>query len=525
MIEPWKKVWSRLQISNDDFIRTTEERHEGPAKAFLQHLYDSGEIYAGEYEGPYCVACEQFYAESELIDGNCPIHGRPVERLKEENYFFRLSKQADWLLGDYYARTPPAVRPEARLNEVIGHVRGGLQDISVSRPSLEWGIPVPWDPKHVIYVWIEALQNYITALGYPDGELFKTFWPGTHLIGKDILRFHAVIWPAMLHAAGEEPPSTVFAHGWLLVRGEKMSKTKLTGIHPDQLLDVFGVDAYRYYFLREIAFGQDGNFSWESMVARYNADLANGLGNLASRVLSMIVSYYDGVVPEPGPAAGQEGLERAVADALPSYLEAMDAFAFHEAIDAAFGIVREANGFIVAAAPWKMAKDPAQRPQLGTVLWSAAEALRVLALLLVAGDAGSVRAALGTAGDRGPAVRSPARAGGRLGRSGSWDPGIEGRGPVPAHRRRRIDARRHPLPSRHARRRGRPRSHARGGRRARRHDRRGSRLERVGGARRRRTPRALGDRRPASARRQGSHRRVDGPARGAGVSPARRRRR
>ncbi|MGH2725835.1 MAG: methionine--tRNA ligase [Actinomycetota bacterium] len=378
----WKNVWSRLQISNDDFIRTTEGRHEGPVKAFLQHLYDAGEIYAGEYEGPYCVACEQFYLESELVDGNCPIHGRPVERLKEQNYFFRLSRQSDWLLNDYYARTPSAVRPEARLNEVIGHVRGGLQDVSVSRPSLEWGIPVPWDPGHVIYVWIEALQNYITALGYPDGEAFKTFWPGIHLIGKDILRFHAVIWPAMLHAAGEAPPRMVFAHGWLLVRGEKMSKTKLTGIHPDQLLDAFGADAYRYYFLREIAFGQDGSFSWESMVARYNADLANGLGNLASRVLSMIASYFEGVVPEPGPSAGQEALERAVADALPRYVDAMERFAFHEAIDAAFGIVREANGFIVATAPWTMAKDPAQRATLGTVLWSAAEALRVLALLL-----------------------------------------------------------------------------------------------------------------------------------------------
>ncbi|MGH2784488.1 MAG: methionine--tRNA ligase [Actinomycetota bacterium] len=381
MIPQWKDVWSRLRISYDDFIRTTEERHEGPVKAFVQHLYDSGEIYAGEYEGPYCVACEQFYAESELVDGNCPIHGRPVERLKEENYFFRLSKQADWLLNDYYARTPAPVRPEARLNEVIGHVRGGLQDISVSRPSLEWGIPVPWDPKHVIYVWIEALQNYITALGYPD-ELFKTFWPGTHLIGKDILRFHAVIWPAMLHAAGEEPPRTVFAHGWLLVRGEKMSKTKLTGIHPDQLLATFGPDAYRYYFLREIAFGQDGNFSWESMVARYNADLANGLGNLASRVLSMIDSYFEGMVPERGPSAGEEALERAVGEALPAYAAAMESFAFHEAIDAAFSIVREANGFIVATAPWKLAKEESQRGALGTVLWSAAEALRVLALLL-----------------------------------------------------------------------------------------------------------------------------------------------
>jgi methionyl-tRNA synthetase len=382
IIPNWRSVWTNLDISNDDFIRTTEVRHASPVQAFVQHLYDKGEIYLDEYEGPYCVACEQFYAESELVDGCCPIHGTQVERLKEPNYFFRQSAQTEWLLNDYYARTPPAVRPEARLNEVVGLVRQGLQDISVSRPSLEWGIPLPWEPSHVIYVWIEALQNYITALGYPDGELFKRFWPAVHMVGKDILRFHAVTWPAMLHAAGEEPPRLVFAHGWLLVKGEKMSKTKLTGIHPDELLKTFGVDAYRYYFLREIAFGQDGNFSWESMVARYNADLANGLGNLASRVLSMIGSYFGGAVPEPGPDAGQGVLEKAAAAALPAYREAMETFAFHDALEAAFWIVREANGFIVTASPWNLAKDPSQRGALGSVLWAAAEALRILALLL-----------------------------------------------------------------------------------------------------------------------------------------------
>jgi len=382
MIPSWRSVWTNLDIAYDDFIRTTEERHETPVKAFVKNLYERGEIYEGVYEGPYCVACEQFYLESELVDGRCPVHGIPVERLKETNYFFRQSAHADWLLNDYYARTPMPVRPEARLNEVIGLVRQGLQDVSVSRPSLEWGIPLPWEPSHVIYVWIEALQNYITALGYPAGALFRTFWPAVHFVGKDILRFHAVTWPAMLHAAGEEPPREVFAHGWLLVRGEKMSKTKLTGIHPDELLATFGVDAYRYYFMREIAFGQDGSFSWESMVARYNADLANGLGNLASRVLTMIVSYFDGVVPDPGPDAGQGSLERAVAAALPGYRQGMESFAFHEALEAAFGIVREANGFIVTTAPWNLAKDPAQRAKLGTVLWASAEALRAMAVLL-----------------------------------------------------------------------------------------------------------------------------------------------
>jgi methionyl-tRNA synthetase len=383
MVPRWRAVWERLRISNDDFIRTTEERHRRRVQDFLQHLYDAGEIYAGAYEGPYCVACEQFYPEAELMDGACPIHGRPVERLREENYFFRLSRHAAWLLEEYYARRPPPVRPEARLNEVVAHVREGLKDVSVSRPSLSWGIPLPWDPSHVVYVWIDALQNYITALGYPDGELFKTFWPGVHLIGKDILRFHAVIWPALLHAAGEEPPQLVFAHGWLLVKGEKMSKTKLTGIHPDELLATFGADAYRYYFLREIAFGQDGSFSWESMLERYTADLANGLGNLASRVLAMLERYAGGVVPAPGGAPAEaEALERTARAAIPAYARAMDAFAFHEALDAAFSIVREANGFLVATEPWVLARDAGRRRELEGVLWSTAEALRVLAILL-----------------------------------------------------------------------------------------------------------------------------------------------
>jgi len=352
-------------------------------QAFVQHLYDVGEVYAGEYEGPYCQSCEAFYKESELIDGKlCPIHKRPVDRLKEENYFFRLSGQADWLLNDYYKRTPSPVQPDFRLNEVVSFVKGGLQDISISRPSLEWGIPVPWNPAHVIYVWIEALQNYITALGYPDGDKFKRYWPAVHLVGKEIVRFHAVIWPAMLHAAGLEPPRLVFGHGWLLVGGEKMSKTNLTGIHPFELIDVFGADGYRYYFMREVAFGQDGNFSWESLVARYNADLANGLGNLASRVLSMIGSYFDGVVPEPAAGGDPDVLERAATAAVPAYEAAMESFSFHEAIEAAFRIVSEANGFIVSTAPWKLAKEPDRRAKLSTVLWSCAEALRVLSVLL-----------------------------------------------------------------------------------------------------------------------------------------------
>jgi methionyl-tRNA synthetase len=379
MIPRWKQVWERLGISYDDFIRTTEVRHAERVARFVQQLYDQGDIYLGRYEGPYCVACEAFYLESELVDGLCPIHKRPVERVTEENYFFALSKYGDWLLHEYYARDPAPVQPAERLNEVVGFVSQGLQDISMSRAAVEWGIPIPWDPKHVIYVWIEALQNYITALGYPDGEKFGRYWPGVHLVGKDILRFHAVIWPAMLHAAGVEPPRTVFAHGWLLVGGEKMSKTKLTGIHPNELLDVFGADAYRYYFMREIAFGQDGSFSWESMVARYNADLANDFGNLASRVLAMITSYFDGLVPEP--AGRADALAASAESAVHRYRAGMDAFDFAGGVGGAWEIVRAANRYVVETAPWELNKA-GDKAALATALWSAAECLRLSAILL-----------------------------------------------------------------------------------------------------------------------------------------------
>ncbi|HVL90695.1 MAG TPA: methionine--tRNA ligase [Actinomycetota bacterium] len=380
----FREVWPRLDISNDDFIRTTEERHIKPVQAFLQHLYDKGEIYEGEYEGPYCQSCEAFYKESELVDGGCPVHKRPVERLKERNYFFRLSAHAGWLLNEYYAQNPCPVQPDSRLNECVSFIKSGLQDVSISRPSLEWGIPLPWNPEHVIYVWIEALQNYITALGYPDGDKFKRYWPAVHLVGKEIVRFHAVIWPAMLHAAGVEPPKMIFGHGWLLVGGEKMSKTNLTGIHPFELVDAFGVDAYRYYFLREVAFGQDGNFSWESMEARYTSELANGIGNLASRVVAMIGAYFDAAVPAPSaPETDQDATLREVCEAsVRDYTTAMDALAFHQALEAVDKIVRRANGYIVETAPWVIAKDPTQRDRLARVLFSSAETLRILAVLL-----------------------------------------------------------------------------------------------------------------------------------------------
>ncbi len=302
-MEPkWKEVWARLDIAYDDYIRTTQARHERAVAKLLTDVYENGrdDIYLGTYEGLYCVSCEAYYTPEELLEGGlCPIHERPVEHVVEQNYFFRLSAYADRLLA-HYAEDPSRLEPETRRNEVLSLIRGGLQDFSISRTSFTWGVPLPWDSDHVCYVWFDALSNYITAAGFVDDpDRFARVWPADiHLIGKDILRFHAVYWPAMLMAAGVEPPTQVWAHGFLTVGGKKMSKTNLTGIHPFELIDQFGTDSYRYYFMREMRFGEDGNFSWESMVDRHNADLANGLGNLASRVLAMIGSYFDGVVPE-----------------------------------------------------------------------------------------------------------------------------------------------------------------------------------------------------------------------------------
>jgi methionyl-tRNA synthetase len=351
----------------------------------LQAVHENGrdDIYLGTYEGLYCVSCELYYTEAELVDGNCPIHGRPVERMSEENYFFRLSAYADRLL-DHYGQHPEAVQPAVRRNEVVSLIKGGLQDFSISRTSFDWGIPLPWDPRHVCYVWFDALTNYITAAGYgSDPERFARMWPAdVHFIGKDILRQHAVYWPAMLMAAGVEPPGMVFAHGYLLVGGEKMSKTRLTGIHPFQLVDHFGVDAYRYYFLREVPFGQDGNFSWESMVERCNADLANGLGNLASRVLAMLGSYFAGEVPAANDPAAAGSLPDVVKDVVARYDAAMDEMALTTALSAVWDIVGEANRSLVERAPWAMALEPAKRDDLAAVLYASAEALRILAVLV-----------------------------------------------------------------------------------------------------------------------------------------------
>jgi methionyl-tRNA synthetase len=385
-LEPrWREVWERLDISYDDYIRTTEPRHHESVAKILQAVHENGrdDIYRGTYEGLYCVSCEAYYLESDLIEGSCPIHGSPVEQMREENYFFRLSAYRDRLL-EHYTANPSALEPDVRRNEVLSLIEGGLQDFSISRTTFDWGVPIPWDREHVTYVWFDALTNYITAAGYAnDTERFAGTWPANiHLIGKDILRFHAVYWPAMLMAAGLEPPTQVWAHGHLLVGGEKMSKTKLTGIHPFELLDHFGVDSYRYYFMREISFGQDGNFSWESMTERHNADLANGLGNLASRVLAMLGSYFDGVVPQPAVDGAEADLPAVIEDALARYDEHMLAVRLQPALAAVWDIVARANHYLVEKEPWKLAKDDANRDELAAVLYAAAETLRVLAIAI-----------------------------------------------------------------------------------------------------------------------------------------------
>ncbi|KAB1978632.1 methionine--tRNA ligase [Streptomyces triticiradicis] len=391
----WKPLWEHLEIANDDFIRTTQKRHTDRVQEFVQDLYDKGEIYQGGYEGPYCVGCEEYKLPGDLVDGEgeyegqkvCSVHKKPVEILKEENYFFRLSEYGAKLLAHYEAN-PDFIQPESARNEVVNFVRQGLQDLSISRSTFDWGIPIPWDAKHVIYVWVDALLNYATAVGYNENpEKFESTFPADiHLVGKDILRFHAIIWPAMLMANGLPLPGRIAANGWLMVGGEKMSKSNLTGIKPQDLTIHFGVDAYRWYFLRAIAFGQDGSFSWEDFSARYTSELANDYGNLASRVAAMVGKYFGGSLPE-ATAAGeaeqaiQDGLAKAVAESDQKIGDELD---FQGGILAIFDFVKQVNGYITDQAPWAVAKDTSEqgRARLATILYTAAESLRAIAVLL-----------------------------------------------------------------------------------------------------------------------------------------------
>jgi methionyl-tRNA synthetase len=381
----WKPTWQHLNIANDDFIRTTEPRHMERVQRFLSGLKDQGHIYSGKYEGPYCIGCEEFKLPGDLDEGKCKIHGRPVEMVSEENWFFRLSAFVPQLL-QHYKDHPEACEPTSARNEVIAFLEGGVQDLSISRSTFDWGIPVPWDTKQVIYVWFDALLNYATAVGLGDapgtegGEKFAQTWPAdVQLVGKDILRFHAVIWPAMLMAAGLPVPGKVFAHGWLLVGGEKMSKSKLTGIAPSDITDHFGVDAFRYYFLRAIPFGTDGSFSWEDMSARYTSELANDFGNLASRLIAMIEKYCDGVIPA---VAHDEALSAALIATVATADSAISALDFQGGINSIMEFCKRVNGYVTEQAPWVLAKDPANKIALDKVLYNTAESIRALAVLL-----------------------------------------------------------------------------------------------------------------------------------------------
>lgn len=389
----WKPLLTTLNISNDDFIRTTDARHEEGVRVFLQRLYDAGFIYAGEFEALYCVGCEEFKPESEIVDGTgeyvgekvCAIHSKPLELLSEKNYFFSMSQFAEPLL-DYYKAHPDFIQPESARNEVISFVQSGLKDLSISRSSFDWGIKVPWDESHVVYVWFDALLNYATAVGYDaDPDEFAHRWPASvHMVGKDILRFHAVIWPAMLMAAGLAIPKKVFGHGWLLVGGEKMSKSKATGIAPTQITDVFGTDAFRYYFMRAITLGSDGSFSWEDIHARYHAELANGLGNLGSRVIAMAQKYFGGQVPADGlghiTPADQViiDLERSATSAADA---AIDRIAPHDAIASIWQLVDTLNGYVTEQEPWVLAKT-GETDRLARVIHTLVHGVGTLAVLL-----------------------------------------------------------------------------------------------------------------------------------------------
>jgi methionyl-tRNA synthetase len=377
----FRDLAAAMNFTHDDFIRTTEQRHKISVGALWERLRASGDLYLGKYAGWYSVRDEAFYAESELVDGKAPT-GAPVEWVEEPSYFFRLSAWQDRLLTLYRAQ-PDFVLPATRMNEVTSFVKGGLQDLSVSRTTFAWGIPVPGDPAHVVYVWLDALTNYVSALGFPDaeGELYRTFWPADfHVVGKDILRFHAVYWPAFLMSAGLEPPRHVFAHGWWTVEGQKMSKSLGNVVSPFALIERYGLDQTRYFLLREIAFGSDGDFSHAALVRRINHDLANDYGNLAQRVLSMITKNCGGAVPEPGPLTdADETLLEAAQALLPRLRAAMAEIAAHKALEQIWEVCGAANRYVDAQAPWTLRRtDPAR---MATVLWVLAETVRRLALL------------------------------------------------------------------------------------------------------------------------------------------------
>ncbi|RJP21990.1 MAG: methionine--tRNA ligase [Candidatus Abyssobacteria bacterium SURF_5] len=383
VVEGFKKAWKTLNISYDHLIRTTDDYHEAGVQAFFKTLQDHGHIYLGDYEGWYCVPDEAFWTEKQLVNGNCPECGRKVERVKEKSYFFKLSAFGEKIL-EHIRQNPTFIEPETRRNEIVSRIQQGLMDLSISRTTVSWGIPVPGDEKCVIYVWVDALINYITAVGFgTDQTKFRTYWPADlHLIGKEILWFHTVIWPAMLMAAELPLPTRVFGHGWWTVEGQKMSKSLGNVIDPIKLADSYGLDAVRYFLLREGTFGKDSDFSRAAMITRINNELANDLGNLLSRTLAMIKRYNDGLIPQPDPGEEDAQLRQMASSLFSRMKPQMDQLQFSLALEEIWAFVRRCNKFVEENAPWELAKSPDKKARLDTVLYTLAESLRIITTLL-----------------------------------------------------------------------------------------------------------------------------------------------